>query len=131
MKISSSVIYSLLLATPLLTSCQSKPETLTGIHAGRFSSDVLPGAYYRTGLTPTAFYDVQPDSLIAKTPTDILGPRHVLQLLSANGGGVWARVRTEEDLIGFVRFSSINIVPREKRPDAPKRKNDKWFESSY
>jgi hypothetical protein len=126
----NTILFASLLAA--LPACRSsKPETLSSINAARFDDDVVPGAYYRTGLTPTAFYDEQPDSLIGKTPTDMLGPRHVVQLLSASAGSVWARVRTEEDDIGFVKFSAIKIVPTEDRPKAPKRKINKWGEDKY
>lgn len=114
------------------SACRStKPKTLASINGDRFDENVVPGAYYRTGLTLTAFYDEQPDSLIGKTPTDMLGSRHVLQLLSASAGNVWARVRTEDDDVGFVRFSAIKIVPPEDRPRAPKRKVNKWGEDKY
>jgi hypothetical protein len=99
--------------------------------SSRFDEDVNIGSYYRVKGLTTAFYDEQPDSLIGKTPTDILGPRHVVQLLNASAGNVWARVRTEEDDIGYVRFSALKIVPWDKRPDAPKRKINKWGEDNY
>ncbi len=126
---------TLLLLLPLLAnvSCKSsKPKTISGLHAARFDENVSVGSYYRTSsLTPTAFYDEQPDSLIIKTPTSVLGPRHVVQLLSAHAGSSWARVRTEDDEVGYIRFSAIKIVPYEDRPDAPKRKVNKWGEDRY
>lgn len=108
-----------------------KTETLSEQMSERFDTNVTPGAYYRVKGLATAFYDEQPDSLIAKTPTDMLGPRHVVQLLQASSGNVWARVRTEDDDIGYVKFSALKIVSAEDQPSAPKRKHNKWFEDQY
>lgn len=108
---------------PFVTmACKSKePKTLTGQFSPTFDPDVSIGSYYKMrGVTP--FYDEQPDSLIGKTPNGILGPGHVVQLLDANSGGGWARVRNEKFESGFVKFSRIKIVPIEKQPVAPKRK---------
>jgi hypothetical protein len=103
-------------------SCaHKKPDTLTGQFAATFNADVSIGNYYKTkGMT--SFYDKQPDSLIAKTPSRFLGPGHVVQLLDPNSGGGWARVRNEKFESGFIKFDKLKIVPIEKQPLAPKRK---------
>ena len=111
----------------LATSCKSKKApTLTETLAPRFASNVQSGSYYRTTGLSTAFYDEQPDSLVIKVPTRILGPRHVVQLLDANAGAGWARVRNEKGDLGFVKFSSLKIVPLEDQPDAPKARREFW-----
>jgi hypothetical protein len=127
------VLLLLTITVTVTPSCRStkRRDTLSEANSARFSENVSLGAYYRTGMVPTPFYDEQPDSLIGKTPTDILGYHHVVQLLSANAGAEWARVRTESDQVGFIRFSAIKIVPMEDRPNAPKRKINKWGEDRY
>jgi hypothetical protein len=108
-------------------SCKSKPKdnTLTGQFSAAFDPNVSIGSYYKTKGLSTAFYDTQPDSLIGKTPSDLLGRGHVVQLLDPSAGGGWARVRNDEDEIGFIRFDKLKIVPFEDQPLAPKRKNNK------
>lgn len=112
----------LALLSLVFNSCaKKKSNTLTGQFAATFDSDVSIGNYYKTkGMT--SFYDEQPDSLIAKTPSRFLGPGHVVQLLDPNSGGGWARVRNEKFESGFVKFDKIKIVPIEEQPLAPKRK---------
>lgn len=120
--------FSILLAaivTPFfLGSCKAKKtSSLTESLSGTFDPNVSIGSYYKTrGITQ--FYDKQPDSLIAKTPSHFLGMGHVVQLLDANSGGGWARVRLGNDEIGYIRFNKIKIVPPEKQPDAPRRKKE-------
>lgn len=94
--------------------------------ASQFELDVALGNYYRTTGLATPFYDQQPDSLIAKTPTHMLGPRHVVQLLDATAGGGWARVRTEKNELGFVKFKHLKIVPLEEQPRAKNKKRQFW-----
>lgn len=110
----------------LICSCKhTAPETLTEQNAPTFDANVSVSSYYKTrGLSN--FYDVQPDSLVIKTPSRILGPGHIIQLLDPNSGGGWARVRNEKDEIGYVQFSRLKIVPMEEQPY--KRKKDKFKE---
>ncbi|MBP7948618.1 MAG: hypothetical protein KA004_03105 [Verrucomicrobiales bacterium] len=121
----------LALALALLVSfgagCKSKPTTMTDQMAPALSPDVAVGSYYRLRGMTTNFYLQQPDSLIAIMPARMLGPRSVVQLLDPNAGNGWARVRTSSDDIGYVKFSSIKIVPFEKQPRAPKRKKQ-WYD---
>ncbi len=105
------------------SACKSKP--LTGIsadYAATFRPDVSIGSYYHTRRM-SYFYDTQPDSLVTKMATHIFGTQKVVQLLDANAGAGWARVRSQDGEIGFMRFSNLIIVPLEKQPDAPKRKH--------
>jgi hypothetical protein len=111
--------------SPLLfISCKAKKTSnLTDSLSATFEKDVSIGSYYKTrGVTQ--FYDKQPDSLIAKTPSHFLGMGHVIQLLDPNSGGGWARVRLGTDEVGYIRFNKIKIVPPEKQPSAPKRKKE-------
>jgi len=112
---------------PLLAACKSKPHTMTDEMSPALNPDVMPGSYYRISGLGASFYNEQPDSLIGKIPTTVLGPRHVVQLLDPNAGNGWARVRTGNDDIGFVKFSSIKIVPFDQQPKAPKRKKQ-WYD---
>ncbi len=116
-----------MLAAAALASCKSKaPKTQTELMSPQLHPDVQSGSYYRTKGFSTAFYDEQPDSLIGKVPTHLLGARHIVQLLDPNAGGGWARVRTEKGDIGFIKFKNIKIVPFEKQPKAPKPKREYW-----
>lgn len=107
-------------------SCKNKaPETLTEEYAPTFDANVSVGSFYKTrGLSN--FYDIQPDSLVIKTPTRVIGPGHVIQLLDPNSGGGWARVSNEKDEIGYVQFSRLKIVPMEEQPS--RRRKDKFKE---
>ncbi len=113
----------ILLSCLAFTSCKSKPVArLTAGFAPSFHPDVSIGSYYKTKAM-SSFYDQQPDSLITKTPTHFYTTSQVVQLMDANAGGGWARVRTAKDGLGFMQFSNLKIVPLEKQPDAPKRKH--------
>jgi hypothetical protein len=115
-----------LLLLPVLISlnaCKSKPvASMTSDFAATFHPDVAIGCYYKTKAM-SSFYDQQPDSLIGKTPTHVFYSGQVVQLMDPNAGAGWARVRTANDELGFMRFSNLKIVPLEKQPDAPKRKH--------
>jgi hypothetical protein len=105
-----------------LNACKSKPvATMTSSFAATFQPDVMIGSYYKTKAM-SSFYDEQPDSLITKTPTHFYSTSQVVQLMDANAGGGWARVRTEKDELGFMQFSNLKIVPFEKQPSAPKKR---------
>jgi hypothetical protein len=106
-----------------LSACKNKPvASATANYAPTFHPDVSIGSYYKTKAM-SSFYDQQPDSLVSKTPTHIYYTSQVVQLLDANAGGGWARVRTPKDELGFMQFSNLKIVPLEKQPPAPKRKH--------
>lgn len=120
----SPLLTSCLLACllPALPSCRSSGEKKQTMEERELSnlSDPTPalqnGAYYKLGGVMLNGFFIHVPNFTDVLPDHYLRRGTVVQLLDANVGEGWARIKDDKHGIGYTKFDNLKIVPFDKQP---------------
>lgn len=122
MKLPLLISCALVCLLPTLPSCRSSGEKKETQEERELSNlgDPTPalqnGAYYKLGGVMMNGFFIHVPNFTDVLPDHYLRRGTVVQLLDANVGDGWARIKDDKRGIGYTKFSNLKIVPFDKQP---------------